>query len=66
MVMLVWNLACLFACMHHTFFGAESFEGVRLGQAWVGYDLGSQFDGQVDGAVALWQLAVIEESQQLG
>ena len=48
-----------------TFLGAQPLEGVRLGEAGVGDDLGAQLDGQVDGAVALGQPPVVQEGEQL-
>lgn len=48
-----------------TFFSAKPLEGISLRKARVRDDLGAQLDGQIDGLVALWQLTVIQESQQL-
>lgn len=49
-----------------TFLRAQPLEGVCFWEARVGDDLGAQFDGQVDGLVALWKFAVVQESQELG
>lgn len=48
-----------------TFLSAKPLEGISLRKARVRDDLGAQLDGQVDGLVALWQLTVIQEGQQL-
>lgn len=49
-----------------TSLSAQPLEGVGLGQARIRDDLGTQFDGQVNGLVALWKLAVVQQRQQLG
>ncbi|TNN41492.1 hypothetical protein EYF80_048350 [Liparis tanakae] len=42
---------------------AQPLEGVGFGQTGVRDDLGAQFDRQVDGLVALGQLAVVQEDR---